>query len=306
MPNVVYRIYTDGRPPELVRGVDLIGTPLAAFGKIVATSNKVEVFNGVCGAESGGVPVSASAPVAARQRGRGAEEVAVAGDAADPAGSRAEKEVLRCRSIARHGRRRRPVSLARAHTVAAAPRAGVADPGGDAGRAAAVDRRPSIEGRTGSVLHRLRSRRGHGHERRRRGSAPSSRMPRGGSGRCRSRCASATTRSTARGSSPAIAARARAPSWPRSTTTTMRCAGSSGWPPTPRTNVPSTCSRERRRPSRTGRAPTPCRISRRKRRWKRCCRRWRRAARVVNGSTGSGRSPRCSRPAPIFIRPRRR
>jgi predicted Zn-dependent protease len=61
-PNIVYRIYTDGRPAELVRGVDLIGTPLAAFGKIVATSNKTEVFNGVCGAESGGVPVSASAP----------------------------------------------------------------------------------------------------------------------------------------------------------------------------------------------------------------------------------------------------
>jgi TldD protein len=62
MPNVVYRIYTDERPPELVRGVDLIGTPLAAFGKIVATSNKVDVFNGICGAESGGVPVSASSP----------------------------------------------------------------------------------------------------------------------------------------------------------------------------------------------------------------------------------------------------
>jgi TldD protein len=62
MPNVVYRIYTDGRPPELVRGVDLIGTPLAAFGKIVATGNKVDVFNGICGAESGGVPVSASSP----------------------------------------------------------------------------------------------------------------------------------------------------------------------------------------------------------------------------------------------------
>ena len=62
MPNVVYRIYTDGRPPELVRGVDLIGTPLAAFGKIVATSDKVDVFNGICGAESGSVPVSASAP----------------------------------------------------------------------------------------------------------------------------------------------------------------------------------------------------------------------------------------------------
>jgi TldD protein len=61
-PNVVYRIYTDGRAPELVRGVNLIGTPLAAFAKIVATSNKVDVFNGVCGAESGSVPVSASAP----------------------------------------------------------------------------------------------------------------------------------------------------------------------------------------------------------------------------------------------------
>jgi len=62
MPNVVYRIYADGRPPELVRGVDLIGTPLAAFGKIVATSDKVDVFNGICGAESGGVPVSAASP----------------------------------------------------------------------------------------------------------------------------------------------------------------------------------------------------------------------------------------------------
>lgn len=62
LPNIVYRIYTDGRPPELVRGVDLIGTPLAAFAKIVAASDKVDVFNGVCGAESGGVPVSASSP----------------------------------------------------------------------------------------------------------------------------------------------------------------------------------------------------------------------------------------------------
>jgi len=62
LPNVVYRVYTDGRPPELVRGVDLIGTPLAAFGKILATGDKIDVFNGVCGAESGGVPVSASSP----------------------------------------------------------------------------------------------------------------------------------------------------------------------------------------------------------------------------------------------------
>jgi TldD protein len=63
LPNVVFKIYTDpSRQPELVRGVDLIGTPLAAFAKIVATGDKVDVFNGVCGAESGGVPVSASSP----------------------------------------------------------------------------------------------------------------------------------------------------------------------------------------------------------------------------------------------------
>jgi hypothetical protein len=62
LPNVVYKIYIDGRPPELVRGVDLIGTPLAAFGRILATDDQVDVFNGVCGAESGGVPVSALSP----------------------------------------------------------------------------------------------------------------------------------------------------------------------------------------------------------------------------------------------------
>jgi len=63
LPNVVYRIYTDeSKAPELVRGVNLIGTPLSAFSKIVATGDKLDVFNGVCGAESGGVPVSASSP----------------------------------------------------------------------------------------------------------------------------------------------------------------------------------------------------------------------------------------------------
>jgi len=63
LPNVVYKVYADpSKPLELVRGVDLIGTPLSAFSKIVATGDKVDVFNGVCGAESGGVPVSASSP----------------------------------------------------------------------------------------------------------------------------------------------------------------------------------------------------------------------------------------------------
>jgi TldD protein len=61
-PTEVYRIYTDGRPDELVRGVDLIGTPLAMFSEIAAAGNKPGVFHGFCGAESGSVPVSAIAP----------------------------------------------------------------------------------------------------------------------------------------------------------------------------------------------------------------------------------------------------
>jgi TldD protein len=61
-PTLVYRIYTDGRPDELVRGVDLIGTPLAMFAEIQAAANDRDVFIGFCGAESGSVPVSASAP----------------------------------------------------------------------------------------------------------------------------------------------------------------------------------------------------------------------------------------------------
>jgi len=62
IPLVVYRVYVDGRPDELVRGVSIVGTPLAAMKRIMATSDKPEVFNGECGAESGTVPVSAVAP----------------------------------------------------------------------------------------------------------------------------------------------------------------------------------------------------------------------------------------------------
>jgi predicted Zn-dependent protease len=62
IPVIVYRVYTDGRPDELVRGADIVGTPLASFAKILATSDKPEVFNGYCGAESGSVPVSAVSP----------------------------------------------------------------------------------------------------------------------------------------------------------------------------------------------------------------------------------------------------
>ncbi len=62
VPLVVYRVYADGRPDELVRGVDIVGTRLASFSKILATSDKSEVFNGYCGAESGSIPVSAVSP----------------------------------------------------------------------------------------------------------------------------------------------------------------------------------------------------------------------------------------------------
>ena len=62
IPLVVYRVFADGRPDELIRGADIVGTPLASFEKIMATSDKMDVFNGICGAESGNVPVSAVAP----------------------------------------------------------------------------------------------------------------------------------------------------------------------------------------------------------------------------------------------------
>jgi hypothetical protein len=55
-------VYVDGRPDELVRGVSIVGTPLAALSSIVATDDRPEIFNGLCGAESGTIPVSAVAP----------------------------------------------------------------------------------------------------------------------------------------------------------------------------------------------------------------------------------------------------
>jgi len=62
IPLVVYRVFVDGRPDELVRGVSIVGTPQAALSSILATGDKDDIFNGECGAESGTVPVSAVAP----------------------------------------------------------------------------------------------------------------------------------------------------------------------------------------------------------------------------------------------------
>ncbi len=62
LPIVVYRVYADGRPDELIRGADIVGTPLTCFETITNTADDLAVFNGSCGAESGWVPVSAVSP----------------------------------------------------------------------------------------------------------------------------------------------------------------------------------------------------------------------------------------------------
>lgn len=61
-PLELWRVHADGRPDERVRAMDLVGTPLVTFGRILAAGDDPAVFNGWCGAESGWVPVSAVAP----------------------------------------------------------------------------------------------------------------------------------------------------------------------------------------------------------------------------------------------------
>ncbi|MGN0024057.1 MAG: metallopeptidase TldD-related protein [Candidatus Avelusimicrobium sp.] len=60
-PKYVYRVYPDGKK-EVIRGADLVGTPLVSFSQILAAADDDGIFNGNCGAESGWVPVSAIAP----------------------------------------------------------------------------------------------------------------------------------------------------------------------------------------------------------------------------------------------------
>jgi TldD protein len=62
IPTVVYKIYADGRPDELVKGVSLIGTPLSMFSEITHVGEEIMVNNGYCGAESGYIPVSTISP----------------------------------------------------------------------------------------------------------------------------------------------------------------------------------------------------------------------------------------------------
>src|SRR5579863_7704744 len=62
IPVMVWRVYPDGRPDELVRGVDIVGTPLLSLNTIILTGDTLQTFNGICGAESGQIPVAAAAP----------------------------------------------------------------------------------------------------------------------------------------------------------------------------------------------------------------------------------------------------
>ena len=61
-PRLVYRVDARTGKEELVRGVELVGTPLTTVNRVLATSDVAGAFNGYCGAESGYVPVSTVAP----------------------------------------------------------------------------------------------------------------------------------------------------------------------------------------------------------------------------------------------------
>ena len=62
MPLEVYKVYANGDPDELVRGVDIIGTPITALTKIINAGDDIAIFNGFCGGESGMVSVGAASP----------------------------------------------------------------------------------------------------------------------------------------------------------------------------------------------------------------------------------------------------
>ena len=59
---MIYKVDPETGEETLVRGAELVGTPLVSINKIVAASKETGVFNGYCGAESGYVPVSTIAP----------------------------------------------------------------------------------------------------------------------------------------------------------------------------------------------------------------------------------------------------
>jgi len=61
-PEEVYLVDAKTGNETLIRGVELVGTPLITINKILATSDAYEVSNAYCGAESGSIPVATIAP----------------------------------------------------------------------------------------------------------------------------------------------------------------------------------------------------------------------------------------------------
>lgn len=62
IPRMIYKVDVDTGDKTLVRGVEMVGTPLSAINEVLAAGEQQGVFNGFCGAESGQVPVSTVAP----------------------------------------------------------------------------------------------------------------------------------------------------------------------------------------------------------------------------------------------------
>lgn len=62
VPVMVYKVDVNTGEETLIRGVEIIGTPLMNIDKLLATGTDYEVFNGYCGAESGIIPVSVYSP----------------------------------------------------------------------------------------------------------------------------------------------------------------------------------------------------------------------------------------------------
>ncbi len=84
VPRMVYRVDVRDGKETLVRGVEIVGTPLSSVNRILATGAKAGIFNGFCGAESGNVPVSTVAPGRAAAGDRAAAHGGGQGSAADP------------------------------------------------------------------------------------------------------------------------------------------------------------------------------------------------------------------------------
>jgi TldD protein len=61
-PEEVFLVDAKTGKETLVRGVELVGTPLITINKIIATGKDYHVLNAFCGAESGNIPVSTIAP----------------------------------------------------------------------------------------------------------------------------------------------------------------------------------------------------------------------------------------------------